>query len=123
MSDELMGYNSDEVVTLDGIKEGVWRVYTETSMYLLHLDVMQGRRFPGSGLGQMPGTTEMPDVAALREDENRFKLISVECEIGKPMELLIQGLTDPSVITWRRSTFVRRIEKLDMTGVEDRIKK
>ena len=54
---------SKEVKTLNGISEGVWNVYTETSMYVIDLDKKLGKRDPGKGLGA-GNASRNPDMKA-----------------------------------------------------------
>lgn len=100
-------------MTTDGslhMDSGVWRVHTRSgAVYVLDLDrhVMMRER----------GLTDFS--AALRRDDGEATLLQViECEVGRPMLLLID-LSWPGVTqTTRASTPVTRIEKIP-DGHED----
>lgn len=100
----------DEVITLDGINEGVWKVYTETSAYIIDLDKHRGIRLPGQGLGKDDRIAGEPFTASIKGDNAWFGLITIDAEVGKYMELIMSSFDG---FNWRRSTIVRRIEKLE----------
>lgn len=105
---------SIEVQTLDGISEGVWNVYTETSMYVLDLDNKRGKREPGRGLGPSNGTRgARMDAKAMRADGEWFRIVGVFCEVGPAMTILCEGLTVADIYTLRQTTWVRKIEKVE----------
>ena len=100
-----------EVQTLDGTRSGVWQVYTETSMYIIDLDQMRGMRVPGEGLGAVDD--KLVIVSDLRADNEWFMIRSIVCRVGEYMDLNVLGLRSDDWYTWRRSTIVRSIKRMD----------
>jgi len=110
MKDDKM---SDEVTTLDGISEGVWNVYTETSMYTIDLDKKLGRREPGKGLGAASAShNQNMQAAEMRADGEWFKVVGVYCEVGPGMTIICEGIAKADIYTLRQTTWVQRIEKV-----------
>jgi hypothetical protein len=103
---------SDEVTTLDGISEGVWNVYTETSMYTIDLDKKLGRREPGKGAGGVGPHNPSLKAEQLRADGEWFKIVGIFCEVGPGMSLVCEGIAQADIYTLRQTTWVQRIEKV-----------
>lgn len=105
---------SKEVTTLDGITEGIWNVYTETSMYVVDLDNKRGRREPGKGLGRgNKSRNENMKAMPMLADGEWFKIIGIYCEVGPGMSILCEGLVKADIFTMRQTTWVRKIEKVE----------
>jgi hypothetical protein len=105
---------SEEVMTLDGISEGVWNVYTETSMYVVDLDKKIAKRKPGKGLGAASASHNQGMKAApMRADEEWFKVLGLYCEVGPSMTIICEGLATADIYTMRQTTWVRKIEKVE----------
>lgn len=100
---------ADEVVTLKGVDEGVWKVYTETSAYLLDLDEKRGMRLPGEGVVE----SDESALSHLRGDGEWFVVRGVFCELGMAMTLICEGIVPSDIYTMRQTTLVQRIEKVD----------
>lgn len=105
---------SKEVKTLEGISEGVWNVYTETSMYVIDLDKKLGKRDPGKGLGA-GNSSRNPDMKAspMRADGEWFQIKGIYCEVGPSMSIICEGLVTADIFTLRQTTWVRKIEKVE----------
>lgn len=90
---------------------GRWQVTTETSVYLLDLDMKQVTRVPDAGAGPPPGWSPAP-IAALRRDHESVPLLKViTCTVGEPMRMLIDVRRD-GVCTLRTTTVVRHLRQL-----------
>lgn len=100
---------ADEVVSLKGISEGMWKVYTETSAYLMDLDNKLAMRLPGEGVAQ----SDEAELAHLRGDGDWFTVHGFACEIGMVMTLICEGIAPSDIYTFRQTTLVKRIEKVD----------
>ena len=105
-----------EVVSLKGVDEGVWHVYTETSRYVIDLDKKLGMREPGKGAGAVKGHSVNPVAETLRADGEWFKVVGVYCEVGPGMTIICEGIAKADIYTMRQTTFVRRIEKVETNG-------
>jgi hypothetical protein len=105
---------SEEVKTLEGISDGVWNVYTETSMYVLDLNKMLGKRVPGKGMASRNSSRnkKMP-VNELRADNEWFKVVGVYCEVGPGMAIICEGLVPADIYTLRQTSWVQKIEKVE----------
>jgi hypothetical protein len=105
---------SEEVKTLEGVSEGVWNVYTETSMYVVDLDKKLAKREPGKGLGAASRSHNKDMKASeMRADGEWFKVIGLYCEVGPSMTILCEGLVPADIFTLRQTTWVRKIEKVE----------
>ena len=104
---------SEEVKTLEGISEGVWNIYTETSMYVVDLDKKLAKREPGKGLGAgSKSRNENMKASEMKADGEWFKVIGIYCEVGPSMSIVCQGLVPADIFTLRQTTWVRKIEKV-----------
>jgi len=101
---------------------GTFRVYTESSSYLLTLTDAGHTltRTPGAGLGKEPGVPGvLPPAADLRADYQPFELLRIErCEVGERAVFLVRMPPGVPValgteFTDRVTTIVRGIEKLE----------
>lgn len=99
--------------SLDGIKSGVYRVYTETSSYILNFNRMIAKRVPGGGLGVDLEAGRDVELTRLRADNEWFDLRGVYAVVGQIMHLDCKGISKDGDYTWRRTTIVRKIEKID----------
>ena len=99
--------------SLNGKTSGVYKVYTETSSYLINLNRGMAKRAPGDGMGKSPEADMDIEVKSLRGDNLWFNLRSVYAVVGEVMHLDCQLVSNDSGYTWRRSTTVRKIEKID----------
>jgi hypothetical protein len=91
---------------------GQWQVATETSLYLIDIDRRLVTRVPDAGDGTMPGLPPVA-IASLRRDHEPLPLIElVECELGKPLRMLIDVRRD-GVPTLRVSTHIRELRQLN----------
>jgi hypothetical protein len=99
--------------SLDGKTYGVYKVYTETSSYLINLNRGMAKRIPGDGMGKAPEEELEIEVVMLRGDNAWFNLRAVHAAVGQIMHLDCEGLDNTSGYTWRRTTIVRKIEKID----------
>lgn len=83
-------------------------IYTETSRYILDRANKTITRHPGEGqriIKHLGGVA----TSTLRKDAETIKLHSmVTCEVGKPMEMLIDVRED-GIATYRKTTTVRSI--------------
>lgn len=104
---------STEVTSLEGISEGVWNVYTETSRYTIDLDNRRGMREPGKGVGASASRQGNLNAIDLRADGEWFQLRGVFCEVGPGMSLICEGIAEADIFTLRSTTRVRRIEKVE----------
>lgn len=107
---------SKEVVSLKGVDEGVWHVYTETSRYVIDLDNKRGMREPGKGIAREKSPNPKQEAAPLRADGEWFNLIGVYCEVGPGMTLVCEGIVPADIYTMRQTTLVQRIEKVEPTA-------
>jgi hypothetical protein len=109
------GNMSKEVKTLEGISDGVWNVYTETSMYVIDLDKKLGKREPGKGLGPSSNSSRNQNMKAseMRADGEWFQIKGVYCEVGPSMTILCEGIVPADIFTLRQTTWVRKIEKVE----------
>jgi hypothetical protein len=104
---------SQEVSSLDGIGEGVWHVYTETSRYTIDLDNKRGLREPGKGLGNSEHSTSRLHAKDMRADGEWFTIKGIFCEVGPGMSLICEGISPADIFTLRKTTWVQRIEKVE----------
>jgi hypothetical protein len=86
--------------SLKGKTSGVYKVYTESSSYIINLNRGLVKRVPGVGM-------------ALDGDYLWIGLKDVYAVVGEIMHLSCSGLHPEDVYTWRRTTTVQRIEKID----------
>lgn len=107
---------SEEVLSLQGVDDGVWYVYTETSRYIIDLDKKLGMREPGKGAGSAPGHNQKAEASEMRADGEWFKVVGVYCEVGPGMTIICEGIAQADIYTLRQTTFVRRIEKVETNG-------
>lgn len=98
--------------TLDGVNSGIYKVSTETSSYVINFNKKIAKRIPGDGLGVDPSNTGAVSLTSLRKDNEWFKFIEVSATVGSIMHIVCMAIAD-SDYTWRRSTIVRKIEKVD----------
>lgn len=98
--------------SLDGVKAGVYQVTTETSSYIINLNKKIAKRIPGAGDGKDPNTNGDVKVSLLRKDNEWFELIDVDATVGQTMNLTCKAIVDYDY-TWRRTTVVRKIKKID----------
>ena len=101
-----------KLTTLDGVKSGVYVVYTETSSYIINFNKGTAKRIPGGGLGKDPDTQGDVKVSLLRKDNEWFEVLHVDATVGQIMNLTCKAIADIDY-TWRRTTIVRKIEKID----------
>lgn len=99
--------------SLDGIKSGVYIVYTETSSYVLNFNRMIAKRLPGTGLGSEPKADGAAVLLPMRGDNDWFGIVSVYAVVGQPMHLECTGIAEDALYTWRKTTLIRKIEKVD----------
>jgi hypothetical protein len=99
--------------SLKGKTSGVYKVYTETSSYVINLNRGIAKRVPGDGMGKAPEEELEIEVVMLRGDNAWFNLRAVNATVGQIMHLDCEGLDNTSGYTWRRTTIVRKIEKID----------
>lgn len=99
--------------SLEGKTSGVYKVYTETSSYIINLNRGVAKRVPGDGLGRAPEEELEIEVVMLRGDNMWFNLRAVNATVGQIMHLDCEGIDSTSGYTWRRTTIVRKIEKID----------
>jgi hypothetical protein len=99
--------------SLDGKTSGVYKVYTETSSYIINFNRGMAKRVPGDGMGRAPEEELEIEVVMLRGDNMWFNLRSVNATVGQIMHLDCEGIDATSGYTWRRTTIVRKIEKID----------
>ncbi|MFT4086278.1 MAG: hypothetical protein QM658_03845 [Gordonia sp. (in: high G+C Gram-positive bacteria)] len=93
-----------------GSVEGVFTVTTHTSTYLLDLGEMTLLRAPGVGRSD----DDAWEVSELRRDSQDIPLLGVKaCEVGKPAQFWVSAADDPDVRTWRITTPVVEIERID----------
>jgi len=88
--------------------KGRWLVQTKSSTYQLDLSARVGAR--------MPGNDPTYPAAKLRRDDEKWSIRKViRCEVGYPMELLLEGIApdiNSSVVaTIRTTTTVLGIER------------
>jgi len=82
---------------------GRWRVTTQTSAHLVDLDRRTVTRVEGAGV---PTAAAGFTVSGLRRDRESVPLlVLIHCEVGLPMELLLQ-VRDDCVTTMRRTTAI-----------------
>lgn len=98
--------------SLDGVKTGVYQVTTETSSYIINLNKKIAKRIPGAGDGKDPNTNGDVKVSLLRKDNEWFEIIDVDATVGQIMNLTCKAIVDYDY-TWRRTTVVRKIKKID----------
>jgi hypothetical protein len=99
--------------SLKGKTSGVYKVYTETSSYLINLNRGMAKRVPGDGMGKSPEAEMDSVVKSLRGDNLWFNLRNVYAVVGEVMHLDCELISEQAGYTWRRSTIVRKIEKID----------
>lgn len=91
-------------------RSGVWTVTTRTSTYLVDLDEKTLLRAPGVGRSD----EETWEVAELRKDSQDIPLLSIRsCAVGEPAQFWVQSVDDPQIRTWRVTTPVVEIERID----------
>lgn len=89
------------IKNLNGVKSGVYRVTTENSVYLFDFENLRAMR-----------TTTLNE--SMRKDGEWFNFITIACEIGKQMAIWTNDLAEhKDTFTYRYSTIVRSIEKVD----------
>ena len=91
-------------------ESGVYTVITRTSTYLLDFNDMTLLRAPGVG-----GTdSEEWAVSRLRRDSEDIPLLGVKsCRVGESAQFWVRAADDPDVRTWRITTPVVAIERID----------
>ena len=91
-------------------ESGVCTVITRTSTYLLDFNDMTLLRAPGVG-----GTdSEEWAVSRLRRDSEDIPLLGVKsCRVGESAQFWVRAADDPDVRTWRITTPVVSIERID----------
>jgi hypothetical protein len=99
--------------SLEGKTSGVYKVYTETSSYIINLNRGVAQRVPGDGMGKAPEEELEIEVVMLRGDNMWFNLRAVRAIVGQIMHLDCEGVDGTTGYTWRRTTIVRKIEKID----------
>jgi hypothetical protein len=99
--------------SLEGKTSGVYKVYTETSSYIINLNRGIAKRVPGDGMGRAPEEELELEVVMLRGDNDWFNLRAVSAIVGQIMHLDCEGIDGTTGYTWRRTTIVRKIEKID----------
>jgi hypothetical protein len=99
--------------SLDGKTSGVYKVYTETSSYIINFNRGMAKRVPGDGMGRAPEEELELEVVMLRGDNKWFNLRAVSANVGQIMHLDCEGIDETNGYTWRRTTIVRKIEKID----------
>jgi hypothetical protein len=99
--------------SLEGKTSGVYKVYTETSSYIINLNRGIAKRVPGDGMGKAPEEELELEVVMLRGDNMWFNLRSARAVVGQIMHLDCEGVDNTTGYTWRRTTIVRKIEKID----------
>lgn len=102
--------------TITGASAGVYKVYTETSAYIIDRNRDLGMRLPGEGLGSVDG--HPVEVANLRHERTWFNLVDMHCQVGERLSLFVTGIAPGDVYTWRTGTIVRRIEEYILTSEE-----
>jgi hypothetical protein len=103
---------------LSNADTGVWRVYSATSSYILDMNKRRGTRMPGTGIPFDGDEADGYYVSDLRQDGEWWDIVSiVNCRLGEYLEVLTTGISDdPDMYTYRRSTVIRRIERLDVNA-------
>lgn len=92
--------------------DGVWRIVTETSTYLIDFGAMTATRLPGQGAGTVPGEPEKW-VSTLRQDSQVVPMLAApDPIIGEQMDLFLD-LRGDGVRTHRLTTIVRSVELLE----------
>jgi hypothetical protein len=99
--------------SLEGKTSGVYKVYTETSSYIINFNRGIAKRVPGDGMGKAPEEKLELEVVGLRGDNVWFNLRAVHAVVGQIMHLDCEGIDAAGGYTWRRTTIVRKIEKID----------
>jgi hypothetical protein len=99
--------------SLEGKTSGVYKVYTETSSYIINFNRGIAKRVPGGGMGKDPQEELELEVVMLRGDNAWFSLRAVHAVVGQIMHLDCEGIDGVGGYTWRRTTIVRKIEKID----------
>jgi hypothetical protein len=87
--------------------KGIWRVYTETSSYILDLDKKKALRLEDSKLGN---TTK--DIQKFLKMKGWFEFKIARAVIGNSMFLWVASKDDPKQTVERQSTTVRQIIKI-----------
>lgn len=105
--------NLSPLVDISTKQSGVYKVFTETSLYIIDRDRDLGLRIPGEGLGSANG--DPVRVAELRDNGKWFNIIFVYCRVGERLELTITGVAPDNIVTRRTGTIVRRIEPCTLT--------
>ncbi len=89
---------------------GVFTVVTHTSTYLIDLNEKTLLRAPGVGRHE----DQTWEVSELRRDSQDIPLLKVRtCTVGEPAQFWVSAVDDPEVRTWRITTPVIEIERLD----------
>lgn len=89
---------------------GRWRVWTESSCYLIDLKERWIIRERGAGVGPLPDLPPLAEASTLRRDGDQIPLLEMyQLEIGKPMIMLLDVRGD-GVSTVRTTTYVRGME-------------
>lgn len=89
---------------------GVFTVVTHTSTYLIDLSEKTLLRAPGVGRHEDVSW----EVSDLLRDSQDIPLIGVRsCRVGEPAQFWVSAADDPQVRTWRITTPVVQIERID----------
>jgi hypothetical protein len=89
------------IKNLNGVKSGMYRVTTESSLYLFDFDNLRAMR-----------TNDTNE--ALRRDGEWFNFITVSCQVGSQMAIWTNDIAQQKdTFTYRYSTIVKLIEKVD----------
>lgn len=94
----------------EGADSGVFTVVTHTSTYLIDLNEKTLLRAPGVGRHD----DQAWEVSELRRDSEDIPLLKVKtCSVGEPAQFWVSAADDPDVRTWRITTPVTDIERID----------
>lgn len=97
--------------------DGVFTIVTHTSTYLIDLAEKTLLRAPGVGrAGDVSGDDHGStwEVSELRRDSQDIPLLGVRaCRVGEPAQFWVSAVDDPDVRTWRITTPVIEIERID----------
>ena len=99
-------------LTLDS--KGVWKVYTETSTYIIDFEERKAKRIAGERHGVQMPPDDGAELVPLREDNKWFYVDKLyACMVGMPMHMLTHGISERlGVFTDRRTTLVTGIERV-----------
>jgi hypothetical protein len=90
--------------------KGVWRVYTESSSYIVDMDKKKALRIEEDGKKSFGNSDS--DVSKFLEMDGWFQFKVVRALIGMPMFLWVASEEDPKQTVERQSTTVRQIIKI-----------